>query len=107
MSGCAISSASARTPALRLGVPNWSLACVSEHEFANAYRPTPDIPLPYSDLVERLRIGRPLMAVQWFALQGCDADKELSAAELLIRGYGEAPQRTQILDALARLHRKL
>ena len=57
--------------------------------------------------VERLRIGRPLMAVQWFALQGCDAEKELSAAESLIRGYGEAPQRTQILDALARLHRKL
>ena len=78
-----------------------------EHEFANAYRPTPDNPLPYSDLVERLGIGHPLMAVQWFALQGCDAEKELSAAELLIRAYGEAPQRTQILDALARLHRKL
>src|SRR5271165_799990 len=41
-----------------------------EHEFANAYRPTPDNPLPYSDLVERLGVGHPLMAVQWFALQG-------------------------------------
>ena len=47
------------------------------------------------------------MAVQWFALQGCDAEKELSAAESLIRAYGEAPQRTQILDAVACLHRKL
>ena len=66
-----------------------------EHEFANTYRPTPDNPLPYSDLVERLGIGHPLMAVQWFALQGCDAEKEVSEAELLIRAYGEAPQRAQ------------
>ncbi len=77
-----------------------------EGEFARAYRPTPDNPLPYSDLVERLGVGHPLMAVQWFALQGCDAEKELSAAESLIRAYGEAPQRSQILEALARLHRK-
>jgi len=77
-----------------------------EGEFARAYRPTPDNPLPYSDLVERLGVGHPLMAVQWFALQGCDAEKELSAAESLIRAYGEAPQRAQILEALARLHRK-
>ena len=34
------------------------------------------------------------------------AAKELSAAEALIRAYGEAQQRTQILEALARLHRK-
>jgi len=47
------------------------------------------------------------MAVQWFALQGCATEKELSAAESLIRAYGEAPQRTQILDAVACLHRKL
>ena len=46
------------------------------------------------------------MAVQWFALQGCDAEKELSDAKSLIRAYGEAPQRTQILAALASLHRK-
>jgi hypothetical protein len=77
-----------------------------EHELASAYRPTPDNPLPYSDLVERLGIGHPLMAVQWFALQGCDAEKELSEAESLIRAYGEAPQRTEILAALASLHRK-
>ena len=77
-----------------------------EHEFARAYRPTPAYPLPYSDLVERLGIGHPLMAVQWFALQGCDTEKELSEAELLIRAYGEAPQRAEIFAALASLHRK-
>ncbi len=67
-----------------------------EHEFASAYRPTPDNPLPYSDLVERLGIGHPLMAVQWFALQRCDAEKELSEAESLTRAYGDAPQRAEI-----------
>jgi hypothetical protein len=77
-----------------------------EHEFASAYRPTPDNPQPYWDLVERLGIGHPLMAVQWFAAQGCDAEKELSEAESLVRAYGEAPQRAEILAALARLHQK-
>ena len=62
-----------------------------EDQFASAYRPRPDNPLPYSDLVERLGVGHPLMAVQWFALHGCDAEKQLSAAESLISAYGEAP----------------
>ena len=81
------------------------LSWVAE-QFDEAYRPTADNPLSYTDLVERLGAGHPLMALQWFAIEGCDAERELSAAEALVRAYGEAPQRAEILDALARLHRK-
>jgi hypothetical protein len=89
------------TPALCAGALRWV-----HEEFANAYRPPPDNPESYVWLVERLGAGDPLMAVQWLALKGCDADAELSAAESLARAYGDAPQRAEILAALAALHRK-
>ena len=46
------------------------------------------------------------MAVQWFVMHGFDAEEESSDAESLVHASGEAPQRAQILDALASLHRK-
>jgi hypothetical protein len=75
-------------------------------DLARVYRPTPDNPLPYSNLVERLDAGEPLRALQWLAGHGCDAETDLGAAGSLIRAYGESPERAAMLDSLAALRRK-
>ena len=89
------------TPGLCAAALSWV-----RDDLARVYRPTPDNPLPYSNLVERLDAGEPLRALQWLAGHGCDAETDLGAAGSLIRAYGESPERAAMLDSLAALRRK-
>jgi hypothetical protein len=89
------------TPQLCASGLSWVRAQVTR-----TYRPTPSEPESYPGLEIRLGVGQPLVALQWFAKHGCDAEAELTAAESLIRTYGDSPQRTAMLDSLAALHHK-
>ena len=75
-------------------------------EFAKIYRPKPDDPRPYSELLERLGVHAPLTALVWLAGNGCDADAELTEAEPLLRTYQDSPARAAMLAELVRLRRK-
>jgi ABC-type transport system involved in multi-copper enzyme maturation permease subunit len=74
-------------------------------EFVPIHRPLPDDPRSYQELLDRLGIGRPLVALQWVASHGCDADRELGEAEALVRSYQDSPERAAMLARLAELHR--
>ena len=74
-------------------------------ELTPVYRPRPDDPRPYRQLVERLGGNNPFAALMWLARHGCDADTELSQAEDIIRSYQDSPQRAAMLAALAQAHR--
>jgi hypothetical protein len=74
-------------------------------ELAEVYRPTADNPLPFSELGERLGAGEPLVALQWLAGHGCDANAQLSAAEEVIAAYQPSPERETMAAALAKLKR--
>jgi hypothetical protein len=74
-------------------------------QFARIYRPPADDPRPYQELLERLGIGSPLIALQWVAAHGCNADDELTEAETLVRSYQDSPVRAAMLTRLAELHR--
>jgi hypothetical protein len=74
-------------------------------QFTQVYRPRPDDPRSYDELLGRLGAGAPLTALQWLASHGCDADAALSEAEELVRGYRDSPARTAMLATLRRLHR--
>ena len=75
-------------------------------QFAQVYRPQPDDPRSYDELLGRLGAGAPLIALQWLALHGCGADAALSEAEELVRSYQDSLQRTAMLASLGQLHRK-
>jgi hypothetical protein len=76
-------------------------------EIAKVYRPTPDSPRPYSELLERLGYGGvQLPALQWLASHGCDADATLTETQALITTYQNSPQRAAMLASLERLHKK-
>jgi hypothetical protein len=75
------------------------------NQFVPIYRPPADDPRPYDELLERLGVDEPLVALQWLASHGCDADRELSEAETLVRSYRDSPERTAMLTRLAALHR--
>jgi hypothetical protein len=87
--------------------PAFCAAALSEigEELATVYRPTADNPLPYSELGERLGAGEPLVALQWLAGHGCDANAQLSAAEEVIAAYRPSPERETMAAALAKLKR--
>jgi hypothetical protein len=87
--------------------PELCAAALSEigKELAAVYRPTADNPLPFSELGERLGAGEPLVALQWLAGHGCDADAQLSAAEEVIAAYQPSPERETMAAALAMLKR--
>jgi hypothetical protein len=72
-------------------------------EFARTYRPRPDDPRSYDDLLGRLGRNAPLTALQWVAAHGCDADPVLAEAEQLVRAYQDSPDRTAMLASLMRL----
>lgn len=74
-------------------------------ELAAVYRPRADNPLPFSELSERLGAGEPLVALQWLAGHGCDANAQLSVAEDVIAAYQPSPERETLAAALAKLKR--
>jgi hypothetical protein len=75
-------------------------------EFAKIYRPKPDDPRSYRELLERLGVHAPLTALIWVAGHGCDADAELTEAETLVRTYQDSPARAAMLAELTRLRSK-
>ena len=87
--------------------PALCAAALSEigEELDEVYRPTADNPLPFRELGERLGAGEPLVALQWLAGHGCDANAQLSAAEEVIAAYQPSPERETMAAALAKLKR--
>ena len=75
-------------------------------DVGKVYRPTPDDPRPYRDLLDRLGIYKPLTALVWLAGHGCEAEPELSEAEEVVHAYQPSPQSGLMLSTLERLHRK-
>lgn len=75
-------------------------------QLARVYRPRADDPRPYSELLDRLGLGEQLPALKWLASHGCDAESELSEAEMLVRSYQDSPARAAMLASLAQLRRK-
>lgn len=78
---------------------------VLHDRFVPIYRPPPDDPRPYAELLERLGVSNPLTTLQWLASHGCDANRELSEAEGLVRTYQDSPERAAMLTRLMELHR--
>jgi hypothetical protein len=74
--------------------PALCAAALSEigKNLAAVYRPTGDNPLPFGELGERLGGDEPLVALQWLAGHGCDANAQLSAAEKVIAAYQPSPR---------------
>lgn len=70
-------------------------------DLTDAYHPTEDNPLDYSELDDRLGQGRPLQALVWLAGHGCAAQPQIEAAEALVKSYRPAPEREAMLAALA------
>ena len=75
-------------------------------ELTRIHRPTPEQPMPYRELLERLGTGDQFNAAVWLGAHGCDADAGLSEAEDLIRTYQDSPARAAMLAKLAAVHRK-
>jgi hypothetical protein len=73
---------------------------------AKVYRPRPDDPRPYSELLDRLGRSGPLPALIWLAEHGCNAESSLTDAEAMIRSYQASAESAQMLERLGRLHRK-
>jgi hypothetical protein len=73
-------------------------------QLAQIYRPRPDDPEPYEQLLSRLGTASPLSALQWLAAHGCDADGMLDEAAALVGTYQDSPDRSTELANLARLH---
>jgi hypothetical protein len=70
------------------------------------HRPKADDPRPYNELLDRLGAYQPLTALLWLGSHGCNAERELSEAEELIRTYQDSPARAAMLAKLAGLYRK-
>jgi hypothetical protein len=75
-------------------------------ELMPVYRPQPNDPRPYRELIQRLGGDNPFAALLWLAQHGCDAEVDLNQAESLMRGYESSPQRAAMLAALAEARRK-
>lgn len=74
--------------------------------FGKTYKPKPDDPRPYDELLSRLGAGEPLTALLWLAGKGCAADAELAEAESFVRAYRPSPESAAMLAALAQVRRK-
>jgi hypothetical protein len=77
---------------------------VLDDQLARIYRPRPDDPRSYQELLSRLGRDAPLTALQWAAAHGCDAGPLLDQAEQLVRSYQDSPERAAMLASLGRLH---
>jgi len=61
--------------------------------------------VPRGGRVLEIGAGEPLVALQWLAGHGCDANAQLSAAEDVIAAYQPSPGRETMAAALAKLKR--
>ena len=75
-------------------------------DLAKVLRPKADDPRSYNELLDRLGAYEPLTALVWLASHGCDAGRELSEAEEVIKTYKPSPSSGLMLGRLERLHRK-
>jgi hypothetical protein len=75
-------------------------------ELTRIYRPRSDDPRPYGELLERMGTGKPLEALGWLAVHGCDTNAGVSEAEVLVSAYQDSPDRAAMLATLGGLHRK-
>ena len=75
-------------------------------ELTKVYRPPPDDPRPYSELLNRLGASEPLTALVWLGSHGCDVEAETTTAEALIGAYRDTQGRAAMLATLASLHKK-
>jgi hypothetical protein len=75
-------------------------------QYAKVYRPRPDDPRQYRELLGRLGGSEPFSDLIWLAQHGCDADAAVSDAEAMVRAYQDSPQRAAVLTTLAQLHAK-
>ena len=75
-------------------------------DLMKVYRPRPDDPRRYDELLSRLGAGEPLTALKWLAGHGCNAEAELSEAEDVVRTYQDSSDRAAMLASLAQLRRK-
>ncbi len=76
-------------------------------DFAKTFRPRPDDPRSYDELLSRLGVYQPLAALEWLAGHGCNADAVLAEAIDLVRAYGDSPERRTMLAKLEQLRRNL
>lgn len=74
---------------------------VLREKFARVYRPPPDDPRPYTELLDRLGTGAPLVALVWLESHGCDAGAMVTEAEALVRAYKDSFARSRMLQMLA------
>jgi hypothetical protein len=74
-------------------------------DFARIYRPTPDDPRTYADLLDRLPTDDPLRALRWLAGHGCAANPGLEEAIALIRTYQDSPASAAMIASLEQLRR--
>lgn len=89
------------TPALcRAGLDNL------HKQFAGVYRPTPDAPRSYDDLIGQLGRGDQLNALIWLGLHGCNAGAELDEAARLIKAYQLSPEGGLMLGRIEMLQKK-
>jgi hypothetical protein len=75
-------------------------------ELSLVYRPKPNDPRPYQELLDRMGTGEPLRALTWLSPRGCDTEPEVTEAEELVRSYQDSPDRQSMLATLSGLHRK-
>ncbi len=74
--------------------------------FEKIYRPKPDDPRSYDELLGRLSFGgAELPALISLARSGCDASAELGDADALVRAYQDSPDRAAMLATLTQLRR--
>jgi len=79
---------------------------VLKREYARIYRPRPDDPRTYDELLLRMGVGEPFADLKWLAAQGCDADALVADADSMVSAYQPSPQRDAMLAELKRLRRK-
>ncbi len=82
-----------------------ALAIVRD-DIAKTYRPKPDDPRSYDELLGRLGGDEPLDALLWLSGKGCDTEAQLTDAESLVRSYRGSADSRAMLAALAKAHRK-
>lgn len=75
--------------------------------FAKVYRPKPDDPRSYDELLGRLSgRGQHFSVLIWLAEHGCDVGSAIKDAEALIRSYRSSAESDAMLARLAGLSRK-
>lgn len=72
-------------------------------DFNRVYRPRPDDPRPYRELLNRLGQGYHFDVLVWLAEHGCNTDAQSNDAIAIISAYQESPQRAAMLAKLTRL----